>query len=242
MIENLSWSEFDFRFLNNAERITSYFYSIGISDEVIIACILGYCIIMVGTNDRKNFVLSCVLRSGNYFYNLPMTAFQEWENSNVASLVTYFLLQMTNVTTMFTSCYIGQLLIDEVYHWLLQIEFLRPWCSLRTFLLWQASIVKKVSNTLDWYRLPVKTARSLIMIIITSNCPIKVTAANIVDMSLATFTDVSTNSIVIHKNLHTVYEKDYFMFSFCHDKTDTLLKNILSSERNENLELGPSFC
>ncbi|XP_043517146.1 odorant receptor 85b-like [Frieseomelitta varia] len=73
---------------------------------------------------------------------------------------------MTNVTTMFTSCYIGQLLIDE------------------------ASIVKKVSNTLDWYRLPVKKARSLIMIIISSNCPIKVTAANIADMSLATFTDI----------------------------------------------------
>ena len=71
-------------------------------------------------------------------------------------------------------------------------------------------------------------ARSLIMVIIISNYPIKVTAANIVDMSLATFTDVSTNNIVIHENLHTYMKRTFLCFPLATlrsyipcDKTDT---------------------
>ena len=42
--------------------------------------------------------------------------FQEWESNSVTGLVTYFTLQATTTVGTFTNCYIGQLLIDEVYH------------------------------------------------------------------------------------------------------------------------------
>ncbi|KAK9299111.1 hypothetical protein QLX08_007734 [Tetragonisca angustula] len=124
------------RFLHRAEHVTSSMYFVEISNEVVISCVLGYCIIM------------------------------EWESNSVTGLVTYFTLQATTTVGTFTNCYIGQLLIDE------------------------SDVVKKASHTFNWYRFPLKKARSLVMIIISSNYPMKVTAAKIVEMSLATFTDI----------------------------------------------------
>lgn len=52
-----------------------------------------------------------------------------------------------------------------------------------------------MSITLNWYRFPMKKARSLILIIIMSNYPIKLTAGKIVDISFATFTDVRIKNL-----------------------------------------------
>ncbi|KAK1131444.1 hypothetical protein K0M31_017728 [Melipona bicolor] len=106
-----------------------------------------------------------------------MTTFQEWESSNTTALVTYFALELTTIIGMFTNCFVGQLLIDE------------------------GNIVKQISNTLDWHQLPVKKARYLTLIIITSNNPMTVTVANMIQLSLITFIDVSISNIVTHKSL-----------------------------------------
>ncbi|KOX73693.1 Odorant receptor 43a [Melipona quadrifasciata] len=139
------------RFLHRAEHVTSSMYFVEISNEVVISCVLGYCIIM------------------------------EWESNSLTGIITYFMLQATTTVGTFTNCYIGQLLIDE------------------------SDIVKKASHTFNWYRFPLKKARNLIMIIITSNYPMKVTAAKIVEMSLATFTDYT---IVLrrHKEIRELME------------------------------------
>ncbi|KAF3424619.1 hypothetical protein E2986_11704 [Frieseomelitta varia] len=112
-----------------------------------------------------------------------MAIFQEWENSNTAGIVTYFTLQIALVIILFTNCYISQLLIDE------------------------GNAVKNISNTLDWYQLSVKNARSLILIIIMSNNPMKVTVANMIQLSLVTFTDVGTSNTDVYKSLR----KECFM-------------------------------
>ncbi|KAK1131443.1 hypothetical protein K0M31_017727 [Melipona bicolor] len=115
----------------------------------------------------------------------------EWGNSNIAGLFPYFALQVACVIDVFTICYIGQLLIDE------------------------GNIVKKISNTFDWYQLPVKKARSLTMVIIMSNNPMSVTAANVTQLSLITFTDVSISDIVVHKSLLKVhFTKRVCLFNF----------------------------
>jgi len=44
----------------------------------------------------------------------------------------------------------------------------------------------------NWYRLPHKTARSLILIISRSSSVIKLTAGKLIHLSIATFGDVST--------------------------------------------------
>lgn len=54
----------------------------------------------------------------------------------------------------------------------------------------QGNNVRQMSITLDWYRFPVKEARNLILVIIMSSYPVKLTAGKVVDISLATFTDV----------------------------------------------------
>lgn len=50
----------------------------------------------------------------------------------------------------------------------------------------------------NWYRLPHKTARSLILIISRSSNVIKLTAGKLVHLSIATFGDVSTQIYTLH--------------------------------------------
>jgi len=40
---------------------------------------------------------------------------------------------------------------------------------------------------IDWYKLPAKSVRSLIMIIAMSDQPMKISAGKMIDLSLATF-------------------------------------------------------
>jgi len=49
--------------------------------------------------------------------------------------------------------------------------------------------------TLDWYRIPHKTARDLVLIIAMSNIPIKITAGKFMDLSLNSFGAVSAIQI-----------------------------------------------
>ncbi|CAK9804350.1 Odorant receptor 13a [Anthophora quadrimaculata] len=90
----------------------------------------------------------------------------ELENNNTTAVVVYITLQISYSFCIFILCYIGQLLIDENY------------------------VVGLSSCTVNWYRLPMRHARSLIMIIAMSNYPIRITAGKMCEMSLATFTDV----------------------------------------------------
>jgi len=49
--------------------------------------------------------------------------------------------------------------------------------------------------TLDWYRIPHKTARGLVLIIAMSSNPIKITAGKFMDLSLNSFGAVSALQI-----------------------------------------------
>ncbi|XP_017759719.1 PREDICTED: odorant receptor 4-like [Eufriesea mexicana] len=128
-------------FLTLVEQITPYLYFFEIFDDVCIACVTGYCIIV------------------------------EWVDNNLIAIIIYLMLQVTCMFSTFSICYIGQLLMDE------------------------SNEVRLTSITLNWYRLPAKKAQSLILVIIMSNYPIKVTAGKIADISLSTFTDIIKTSM-----------------------------------------------
>lgn len=49
------------------------------------------------------------------------------------------------------------------------------------------------SCTLDWYRIPHKTARGLTLMIAVSSVPIKITAGKFMDLSLNSFGAVSVS-------------------------------------------------
>ncbi|XP_076760952.1 odorant receptor 43a-like [Xylocopa sonorina] len=129
------------RFLAKIEQITPYLCFIEIVNQTGMACVLGYCIIM------------------------------EWEDSNATAILIYLLIQITSISITFTTCYVGQLLIDA------------------------SNNVRRTATTLNWYRFPTKKARYLVLMIIMSNRPTKLTAGKVVDVSLATFTDIMKASM-----------------------------------------------
>ncbi|NP_001229888.1 odorant receptor 5 [Apis mellifera] len=94
------------------------------------------------------------------------SAILEWENHNIAAIVVHFMLLGTCIFIIYIVCYIGQLLLDE------------------------SNNLAQQCITLSWYHFPTRKARCLILMIIMSNYPVKLTAAKVVDVSLTTFTDV----------------------------------------------------
>ncbi|NP_001229891.1 odorant receptor 11 [Apis mellifera] len=137
-------------FLNQLDQFVPAIYLIEVVIQVLIICIIGYCIIM------------------------------EWEDSNAMAMVIYVVFQVTCVIGTFSVCYVGQLLLDE------------------------SENIRQAYNTLNWYRLPVKKARSLILLILMSHYPIKVTAGRIMDLSLVTFTSIIKSAVGYMNMLRTV--------------------------------------
>ncbi|PBC34552.1 Odorant receptor 33a [Apis cerana cerana] len=105
---------------------------------------------------------------------------REWEDSNAMAMVIYVVFQVTCVIGTFSVCYVGQLLLDE------------------------SENIRQAYNTLNWYRLPVNKARSLILLILMSHYPIKVTAGRIMDLSLVTFTSIIKSAVGYMNMLRTV--------------------------------------
>ncbi|XP_032669717.1 odorant receptor 24a-like isoform X1 [Odontomachus brunneus] len=94
----------------------------------------------------------------------------EWDTEDTKNLVTYGILFVSVTFNIFIFCYIGELLSEQC---------------------------KKVGETAyltEWYRLPQKTALSLVLIISRSSAVIKMTAGKLIELSLATFGDVSLDT------------------------------------------------
>ncbi|XP_035737300.1 odorant receptor 4-like isoform X2 [Vespa mandarinia] len=92
---------------------------------------------------------------------------QEWTNHNLAIVFMYSIALSSIICNIFILCYIGE-----------QLTL-------------QAEKVARTSCTLDWYNLPSKELSGLVLVIAISNRPMKITAGNIVELSLQTFGNVS---------------------------------------------------
>lgn len=120
--------------------------------------------------------------------NTSLVMFQEWEDSDSTAAIIYLLLEASVFGVTFTMCYVGQILIDEVYvlYYILHTFMI----SVTRLNFIQGNNVRRMSITIDWYRFPAKEARNLILVIIMSSYPVKLTAGKVVDISLSTYTDV----------------------------------------------------
>ncbi|XP_011707127.1 PREDICTED: odorant receptor 22c-like, partial [Wasmannia auropunctata] len=87
----------------------------------------------------------------------------EWENNDAVSMLTYTILLLTFIFNIFILCFIGELLTDQ------STKMYITFC------------------TLDWYRIPHRTARGLVLIIAMSSIPVKITAGKFMDLSLNSF-------------------------------------------------------
>ncbi|XP_011684381.1 PREDICTED: odorant receptor 4-like [Wasmannia auropunctata] len=96
---------------------------------------------------------------------------KEWENSSSIAMFSYFTVLMCMMVDMFMFCYTGE-----------QLSV-------------QAEKVARMSCVLEWYRLLDKKARAIVLVVIISNLPTKVTAGKIVDLSLKTYGDIIKTAV-----------------------------------------------
>ncbi|XP_019883380.2 odorant receptor 4-like [Camponotus floridanus] len=106
----------------------------------------------------------------------------EWQSNNTAGVCTY-LLCLTNVTIhIFVFCYTGEQLTV------------------------QAEQVATTSCELEWYRLPSRKARSVVLLMIMSNTPTKISAGKLIDLSLKTFGQIMKTAGAYFNMLRSITE------------------------------------
>ncbi|XP_012350970.2 uncharacterized protein LOC105737471 [Apis florea] len=130
----------------------------------------------------------------------------DWELNNTISLTTYIILLISLIFNIFILCYIGELLMEK------------------------SSNIGLSCFMIDWYYLPSKTIRGLILMIAISSNPTKISAGGIVDLSLSTFANTSSSLLIIdyrstEKDAHTQHRyKEDIAYVTKHNKW--ILKSI----------------
>ncbi|KAK2583175.1 hypothetical protein KPH14_009195 [Odynerus spinipes] len=121
-------------------------------------------------------LLGCTLTMCFFGYCL----ITDWSNHNTLSICTYFIGLLSITSHIFMFCFVGE-----------QLTL-------------QAEKVALTSCVLEWYRLPDKKAKSVILIMAISHCPMKITAGNVVELSLQTFGQVIKTAAAYCNILRTV--------------------------------------
>ncbi|EZA52115.1 ObirOr5-L35 [Ooceraea biroi] len=104
----------------------------------------------------------------------------DWQDSDTVGLTTYFLLFVSFCFNMYILCYIGELIVEK------------------------SSQIGLMCFMIDWYQLPAKSVRSLVLMIAMSSQPIKISAGRMIDISLATFGNVLKTSLAYLSFLRTL--------------------------------------
>ncbi|KAL6426527.1 hypothetical protein ACFW04_009152 [Cataglyphis niger] len=125
----------------------------------------------------------CLLEFASSIFTMCLPEYYcivDWQDSDTVGLTTYFLLFISFCFNMYILCYIGELLMAK------------------------SSQIGTMCFIIDWYQLPVKAVRSLVLVIAMSNRPIKISAGSMIDLSLATFGSVLKTSLAYLSFLRTL--------------------------------------
>ncbi|CAL1689192.1 unnamed protein product [Lasius platythorax] len=128
-------------FLTQVEEAMRFIWLVEIVGSTVLLCLTGYYVIM------------------------------EWESSDSTAMLTMSVILTSFIISIFTNCYVGQLLTD------------------------QSIKVGLTTSTMNWHRLPHKRARTLILIMAVSNIPAKISAGRMIEMSLPTFSNIIRTSM-----------------------------------------------
>ncbi|XP_043488580.1 odorant receptor 45b-like [Polistes fuscatus] len=90
----------------------------------------------------------------------------EWDIHQPLGTVTYVILLISVTFNIFIFCYIGEVLAEQTLK------------------------VGEKSYMIDWYRIPDRKNLALVLIIMTSNSTTRLTAGNLIDLSISSFSDV----------------------------------------------------
>ncbi|XP_003691305.1 odorant receptor 85c-like [Apis florea] len=111
---------------------------------------------------------------------LGYCAIIEWESNHLTEVVTYVIILITIIFNIFVFCYIGELLAD------------------------QSRKIGEVTYMIEWYRLSGKKKLCCVLIIAMSNSSMKLTAGNLIELSMSTFSDVVKTSFAFLNVLRTL--------------------------------------
>nr|AQN78481.1 olfactory receptor 79 [Meteorus pulchricornis] len=125
-------------------------------------------------NIEKILNKSCLVEVGGCTLNICLLGYYfllEWEDSDAIGIMTYTILLMSFTFNIFLFCYIGDLLTEEC---------------------------RKVGDAvymIDWLEMSGNNIRQLILILITAQNPITITAGKFIDLSLVNFCTVIRTSL-----------------------------------------------
>ncbi|PBC34544.1 Putative odorant receptor [Apis cerana cerana] len=104
----------------------------------------------------------------------------EWSSGHLTSAITFFILLISLTFNIFIFCYIGELVAE------------------------QCKKVGEISYMVDWYRLEGNKKLCFVLIIAMSNSSIKLTAGNMVELCLTTFSDIVKTAVAFLNVLRTL--------------------------------------
>ncbi|XP_025158966.1 odorant receptor 13a-like isoform X2 [Harpegnathos saltator] len=106
----------------------------------------------------------------------------EWRVGNAANTCTFFIVLVSDAINIFLLCYVGEHVTEA------------------------SEEVAWKTHMLGWYRLPSRKTRDMVLIIIISHIPLKITAGKFIVLSFKTFGDVVKSAVVYFNLLCTVSE------------------------------------
>ncbi|XP_032689617.1 odorant receptor 13a-like [Odontomachus brunneus] len=104
----------------------------------------------------------------------------EWEDSNSVAMGSYIVSLAAMIINMFLFCYTGEQLIT------------------------QAEKVATTSYGLEWYRLPDTKAHGIVLVMIISNLPLRITAGTQIVLSFSTFSEILKTSAAYFNILRSI--------------------------------------
>ncbi|XP_076677078.1 odorant receptor 13a-like [Andrena cerasifolii] len=131
----------------------------------------------------QEICLAQIMESTLIICLLEYYCLMEWEHSDEIAILTYFILLTSFVFNIFIYCYIGEVLSE------------------------QCSQIGPSAYNIEWYNLPAKEARNLVLLSAISLYPPKLTAGKMMELSLNTFTIVLKTSVVYLNLLRTVTDR-----------------------------------
>ncbi|RLU16205.1 ObirOr5-L16 [Ooceraea biroi] len=125
----------------------------------------------------------CLVELLGCTFNMCMTGYHtitKWGDSDAVRITTFCIIYVSMAINIFIFCYTGEILTE------------------------QCKTVGEKTYMTDWYNLPHKTARGLLLIIARSSNVIKITGGKLFQLSIATFSDVIKTSVIYLNLIRTM--------------------------------------
>ncbi|XP_043593309.1 uncharacterized protein LOC122572426 [Bombus pyrosoma] len=140
--------------------------------------ILNFLALTEKTLQQVSFVefIGCMLNICLLGYYVIM----EWSSSHLTSAITFFILLISLTFNIFIFCYIGEVVAE------------------------QCKKIGETSYMVDWYRISGTRKLCFVLIIAMANSSIKLTAGNMVELCLTTFSDIVKTAVAFLNVLRTL--------------------------------------